>query len=154
MEEKPVYVSKEGLEKMKEELHYLKTTKTREVADRIERAKDLGDLSENAEYAEAKDEYAWTQGRILELEDAINRAQVIEAADSEQVSIGCRVGVEINGRKKEFTLVGTTEADPMQGRISNESPIGQALLGLKVGDEVEVNAPSGPIVYKVLTIDC
>lgn len=154
MEEKPVYVSKEGLEKMQQELHHLKTVKTREVADRIEKAKDLGDLSENAEYAEAKDEYAWTQGRILELEDAINRAQVIEAADNERVSIGCRVSVEINGRKKEFQLVGTTEADPMQGRISNESPIGQALLGAKVGDEVEVKAPSGAIIYKVVTIDC
>jgi len=154
MEERPVYVSKEGLEKMREELQHLKTSKTREVAERIERAKDLGDLSENAEYAEAKEEYAWTQGRIIELEDAINRARVIEAADSERVSIGCRVGVDINGRKKEFTVVGTTEADPLRGRVSNESPIGQALLGKKVGDVAEVQAPSGPIAYKVLSIDC
>ncbi len=150
----PVYVSKEGLEKLKEEIEYLSTTKTREIADRIEIAKDLGDISENAEYAEAKDQYSWTQGRILELKNAFSRAVIIEATDGETVSIGCKIKVEVNGKEKDFHVVGSTEADPFQGRVSNESPIGLALIGLKVGETAEVKAPSGPIAYKILEITC
>ena len=154
MTEKPVYVSKEGLEKIKEEIKYLRTTKTREVADRIEVATDLGDISENAEYAEAKDQYSWVQGRILELEDALSRVVMVEATSGDTVAIGCKIKVEINGKEKDFHLVGSTEADPFQGRVSNESPIGLALIGLKVGETAEVKAPSGPIIYKILEITC
>jgi transcription elongation factor GreA len=152
--EKPIYVSAEGLEKMKQELLHLKTDKSREVADRIEKAKDMGDLSENAEYDDAKAEYAWVQGRISELTDALNRAQVIEATDNDEVSLGCRVTVLVNGKEKAYELVGVTEADPFKGKISNESPIGQALLGLAVDEEVEVEAPSGPLTYRIKSIEC
>lgn len=150
----PVYVSKEGLEKLKTELHYLKTVKRREVANRIEKAKDLGDLKENADYHDAKDESGWTESRIMELEDAVNRAVVIEARSSDSVGIGCRVKVTGGGKEKTFTIVGSTEADPLQGRISNDSPLGQAFLGKKVGERAEVKVPSGTVTYTVEEISC
>ncbi len=149
----PIYVSSDKLEQMKKELHYLKTQKRREIAARIEKAKELGDLSENAEYAEAKDEFSFTEGRILELEDAIPRAEVIEAGSAkDQVAIGSRVKVTVNGKEKEFNIVGSTEADPVKGCISNESPIGLALIGKKPGETAEVRAPSGPIRYQITAI--
>ncbi len=149
----PIYVSSDKLEQMKKELHYLKTQKRREIAARIEKAKELGDLSENAEYAEAKDEFSFTEGRILELEDAIPRAEVIEAGSAkDQVAIGSRVKVTVNGKEKEFNIVGSTEADPVKGYISNESPIGLALIGKKPGETAEVRAPSGPIRYQITAI--
>ncbi len=149
----PIYVSREKLEQMKEELHYLKTQKRREIAARIEKAKELGDLSENAEYAEAKEQFSFTEGRIIELEDAIPRAEVIEAGGAkDQVAIGSRVKVTVNGKEKEFNIVGSTEADPIKGYISNESPIGLALIGKRPGDVAEVRAPSGPIRYQIMAI--
>ena len=150
----PVYVSKDGLEKMKMELHYLKTEKRREVANRIEKAKELGDLRENADYHDAKDELGWTESRIMELEDAINRAHVIEAKSSDSVSIGCRVKVESDGKEKVLTIVGSTEADPLKGLISNESPLGMAFLGKKVGETAEVKVPAGTKTYVVKEISC
>jgi transcription elongation factor GreA len=152
MNDKPVYISKEGLEKMKRELEHLRTTKVREVAARIEKAKELGDLRENADYHDAKDEMAATQGRIFELDDAIKRAVVIEATQRDAVGIGSRVLVRFNDKEKEFAVVGSTEADPLKGRISNESPLGLALIGKKVGEAAEVKAPSGVIRYEVLKI--
>lgn len=154
MSDTPVYVSKEGLEKLKAELHYLKTEKRREVASRIEKAKELGDLRENADYHDAKDEAGWTESRIIELEDAINRAHVIEARSSDAVAIGCRVKVTGGGKEKTFTIVGSTEADPLKGLISNESPLGQAFLGKKVGEAAEVKVPSGTVTYTVQEISC
>ena len=150
----PVYVSKDGLEKLKTELHYLKTVKRREVATRIEKAKDMGDLKENADYHDAKDESGWTESRIMELEDAINRAHVIEAKSSDSVSIGCRVKVESDGKEKVLTIVGSTEADPLKGLISNESPLGMAFLGKKVGETAEVKVPAGTKTYVVKEISC
>lgn len=150
----PVYVSKDGLEKLKQELHYLKTEKRREVANRIEKAKDLGDLRENADYHDAKDELGWTESRIMELEDAINRAHVIEAKSSDSVSIGCRVKVESDGKEKILTIVGSTEADPLKGLISNESPLGMAFLGKMVGETAEVKVPAGMKTYVVKEISC
>lgn len=150
----PVYVSKDGLEKLKQELHYLKTEKRREVANRIEKAKELGDLRENADYHDAKDELGWTESRIAELEDAINRAHVIEAKSSDSVSIGCRVKVESDGKEKVLTIVGSTEADPLKGLISNESPLGMAFLGKKVGESAEVKVPAGTKTYVVKEISC
>lgn len=150
----PVYVSKEGLEKLKQELHYLKTEKRREVASRIEKAKELGDLRENADYHDAKDEAGWTESRIIVLEDEINRAVVIEAKPSDMVTIGCRVKVESDGKEKTLTIVGSTEADPLQGLISNESPLGQAFLGKKVGETAEVKVPAGTKTYVVKEISC
>ncbi len=150
----PVYVSKEGLEKMKEELHYLKTVKRRECAARIEKAKDLGDLKENADYHDAKDESGWTEGRIRELEDATNRATVIETRGSDNVGIGCKVKVEGNGKEKLYTIVGSHEADPLKGLISNDSPLGQAFLGKRVGETAEVKTPAGTVTYVIKEISC
>lgn len=153
MNDKPIYVSKEGLQKMKDELQYLKTHKRQEIAARIEKAKELGDLSENAEYAEAKEAYSFTEGRILDLEDAIPRVVVIEArSGGDTAAIGSRVRVSIDGKEKDFTIVGSTEADPVKGFISNESPIGRALIGKKVGETAEVSAPSGSLRYTIVSI--
>lgn len=147
-----VYVTQEGLEKLKVELHQLKTVRKREVANRIEKAKELGDLSENAEYADAKDEMAFIDGRIMELEDTVNRSKIIEAGGTDAVCIGCTVEIETGGQKKTYTIVGSSEADPAAGRISNETPLAHALLGKKVGDEITVTLPSGAVTYKVARI--
>jgi len=152
MHDKPIYVSSEGLQKMKDELHSLKTEKRREIAARIEKAKELGDLSENADYTEAKEALSFNEGRILDLEDAIMRAMVIENRGGDTVSIGSSLRVSVNGKEKDFTIVGSTEADPVQGMISNESPIGRALIGKKVGETAEVHAPSGLIRYTIVSI--
>lgn len=148
------YVSAEFLEKLKEELRDLKTVKRRELADRIEAAKALGDLSENAEYHEAKDALGFVEGRILEIEDLLKHAQVIEhtAGEGTNVRVGSTVKVLVNGKEKTFEIVGSNEADPLSGKISNESPIGTALLGAHVGDKVNVKTPSGVTVYEVLEI--
>ena len=150
----PVYVSKEGLEKLKQELQYLKDEKRPEITDRIEKAKDLGDLKENADYHDAKDEMGWVSARIAEVENSINYAVIIEARSSEMVSIGCKVKVHDGEKEKHYTIVGATEADPLQGRISNESPLGQAFLGRKVGEAAEVKVPSGTKTYVIKEISC
>ncbi|MFA6603541.1 MAG: transcription elongation factor GreA [Patescibacteria group bacterium] len=148
----PLYVSKAKLEAMKLELHFLKTEKRQEIAARIEKAKELGDLSENADYTEAKEEYSFTEGHIIDLADQIMRAEIIEVTKKDVVSIGARVKVNVNGKEKDLTIVGSTEASPLQGLISNESPIGKALIGKRAGDEVEVAAPSGPVRYRIISI--
>lgn len=148
----PVYVSKEGLEKLRADLHIMKTVRRRELADRIEKAKDLGDLRENADYQEAKDELGMLEGRIIELDDALRRAVIIEGGSSDSVSIGSTVTVTVGGREKVFRIVGSKEADPLKGLISNESPLGQALIGKKPGEEAEVAVPAGRIRYVIATI--
>lgn len=153
MEAKPYYITKEGLEKLQEELRYLKGEKRREIAARIEKAKELGDLSENAEYAEAKDEMAFVEGRILELENSISRAAVISRHNVDIVTIGARVTVKGDGKEKIYTIVGLNEADPTQGKISNETPLAQALIGRKIGEEIEVATPRGKIRYTVVRIE-
>jgi transcription elongation factor GreA len=147
------YVSPEFLAKLKEELKDLKTNKRRELAARIEAAKALGDLSENAEYHEAKDALGFVEGRILEIEDLLKNAVVIEQEKGgNNVRVGSTIVVSVNGKEKSFTIVGSNEADPLTGKISNESPIGHALLGAKIGDHVEVETPAGTTVYEVLRI--
>jgi transcription elongation factor GreA len=147
------YVSPEFLTKLKDELKDLKTVKRRELAARIEAAKSLGDLSENAEYHEAKDALGFIEGRILEIEDLLKNAVVIEQeSGASNVRVGSTVTVSINGKEKSFTIVGSNEADPLSGKVSNESPIGRALLGSKGGDQVEVETPGGTTVYEVLRI--
>lgn len=148
----PFYVSEEGLQKMQEELAYLKTTKRLEMSERIEKAKDLGDLRENADYQEAKDELSKVEGRIIELSDALKRAVIIAAEVSDQVTLGASATVRVNGKEKVFKVVGSHEADPLRGLISNESPLGRALLGKKVGDVAEVTAPSGIVRYEIVKI--
>lgn len=152
MSGEPVYLSPAGLQKLKDELVYLKTDKRREVMERIGRAKELGDLRENAEYHDAKDEAAFVDGRIQELEDLIPRAVIIEGGAKDSVSIGSVVHVSYDGKERTFSIVGAQEADPLSGRISNESPTGLALLGKKVGETAEVSVPAGVITYTITAI--
>lgn len=147
------YVTKDGLAKLKAELKQLKTVKRKEIAGRIQEAKELGDLSENAEYAEAKTEQAFIEGRIIELENTLKNASVIsEEASGEVVQIGSTVMLKAGDTDKQYTIVGSNEADPSKGLISNESPLGQAFLGKKVGDIVEVKVPKGVVKYKVIKV--
>ncbi len=147
------YLTKEGLEKIKAELEQLKTVKRKEIADRIAEAMKLGDLSENAEYQEAKDEQGANESRVMELEDIVKTAIVIEEAlDKKVVSVGSTVTVKGPTATKEYTIVGSSEANPMKGFISNESPLGEAFLGCKVGETLEVDAPAGKIKYKISEI--
>lgn len=152
MQGKPVYVSEDGLKKLKEELEHLKTVEKPKVAARIEAAKDLGDLKENAEYHDAKDQMGWVMGRIVRLESQIGHAQVVEKAGGDTIGIGSSVKVRYGDKEKMMTVVGATEADPIRGLISNDSPLGQALIGKKVGDEVEVDVPAGKITYSILEV--
>ena len=153
-QQKQTYITKEGLNKLKEELDFLKNTKRKEIAERISDAKELGDLSENAEYTEAKEEQSFVENRVLELESIVRNVNLIKKdKKASQVEMGSTIEVENQeGKSFSYTLVGSNEADPSQGSISNESPIGQAFLGKKVGEEAEVEAPSGNIVFKVLKI--
>lgn len=147
------YVTREGLERLKLELHELKTVKRREVATKIEHAKELGDLSENAEYQDAKDELAFIEGHIIQLEDIVSHSIIIEEQREEGVvNIGSTVIADINNREVTYQIVGSNEANPRDGKISNESPLGRAFLGRHVGDDVEVTTPSGPTTYTITKI--
>lgn len=141
-------VTQEGLEKLQAELAQC-YVKRKRIADKIEYAKNLGDLSENFEYQEAKEDQSFNETRVLELEDMIKRAVVAQAAVAGVVNLGSVVTVAINGSTKEFTIVSFNEADPLRGRVSNESPIGQALLGREVGESVNVQTPKGPLTYTI-----
>ncbi len=147
------YFSQEGLEKLKAELHELKTVRVREVSARIEAAKALGDLKENAEYSSAKDEMGFVQGRMREIEEILKDVQIIKEGESSgTVRIGSTVEVESRNGKRTFKIVGSAEADPAAGLISNESPMGRAFLGQAAGDEVDVQTPGGTISYSILKI--
>lgn len=147
-----IYITKPGYEKLKKELDELKNVRRKEIADRIEIAKDMGDLSENAEYHEAKDEQGFIEGRIAELEITLPNAVIIERDTSGCVNVGNTVRISANGKEKEYTIVGANEADPLAGRISNESPLGIAFIGKCAGDTVEVQAPAGKIVYAIISV--
>ncbi len=148
------YISKQGLEKIEKELLILKTQKRREIAEKIQQAKEMGDLSENAEYAEAKAEQERVENHIAELEEIIKEAEVIRGRQSglAGVSVGSKVKVRSRGKIQFFSIVGSDEIDPAEGKISNESPLGAALLEHRVGDTVEVLTPTGKIKYKILKI--
>ncbi len=148
----PTFISKQGLEKLKEELDYLKKTKRKEIAERLKRALEQGDLSENAEYQDAKDQQAWTEGRIAELKNKIRSAQIIKKEKNGTITVGSQIKIKNGGREIEYTIVGSQEADPLEGRISNESPIGKAFLGHKQGEKINVQTPEGEIQYKILAI--
>jgi transcription elongation factor GreA len=152
--ERTIYLTQEGYDRLKKEYEELTTKGRREVADMIKTAKEFGDLSENSEYADAKDRQAFIEGRISELEHIIKNAVIIEDAhlSCDAVNVGCTVDVELEEGEIKFRIVGSYEADPEKGWISNESPIGQALMGKKAGDEVEVTVPAGTIRYKVKNI--
>lgn len=152
-EGKHAYVTKEGLEKLKEELSTLKTAKRREIAERIQQAKELGDLSENAEYVEAKNEQAFTEGRILEIEEIVRNALIIPNHNvGDVVKIGSSVTSSVGDTTATYVIVGSNESDPAAGRVSNESPIGSAFLGKRAGEKVEVQTPRGVAVYTILGI--
>ena len=144
--QKDVILTPEGLENLKKEIEHLSTTKRREVAQRIKEAREFGDISENSEYDDAKNEQAMLEARIAQLEDKLRSAQVINASelDSNVVRVGSLVsGKDDRGKEFRYTIVGSTEADPLNGRLSNESPVGKALVGRAKGDTVTVPAPRG-----------
>ena len=144
--QKDVILTPEGLENLKKEIEHLSTTKRREVAERIKEAREFGDISENSEYDDAKNEQAMLEARIAQLEDKLRSAQVINASelDTNLVRVGSLVsGKDEKGKSFSYTIVGSTEADPMNGRLSNESPVGKALIGHKRGDTVDVSLPNG-----------
>ena len=146
-----------GLKKLEDELHELKVVRRKEVAEKIKEAREQGDLSENAEYDAAKDEQRDIEARIEELEAILKNAEVVveDEADTEKINVGCKVLVydEEFEEEVEFKIVGSTEANSLQGKISNESPLGKALIGAKVGDEISVEAPAGMMNYKILKIE-
>ena len=148
------YLTKQGLKNLQNELHENKTVKRPEATKRIEEAKSLGDLSENAEYHEAKEVQAMIEGRIFEIEDILKNYLLIEedVAPSKKVRVGSTVHLLLNGKERVYTIVGSNEANPLAGTISNESPIGQALLGNSVKDDVSVSTPAGTHVYKIVSI--
>lgn len=155
MAHQAVYVTEDGLKKLEEELQHLRTAKRQEVALRLHEAMEDGELIENAEFEAAKNEQAFIEGRILELEYMVSQAKIIERGNSKEfVSIGSTVVIkEKGGRKPEtFTIVGMAEANPKEGYISNESPMGSAMLGHKVGEFIEVIAPAGAIQYRIVKI--
>lgn len=152
----PVYMTEEGLAKIKEELEYLTTTRRQEVAKLIAEAKAEGDLRENAGYDEAKTQQGFLEGRVRELENVLKNVQIIDDETSTStVSIGATVVVEEVGSdfEEKYEIVGSMEADPTNGRISNESPIGQALIGKRKGSTVKVATPGGDISFKILRIE-
>lgn len=153
----PVYLTEEGLQKIKEELEYLTTTRRREVAQMIAEAKAEGDLSENAGYDEAKTQQGFLEGRVRDLENILKHAVIINESEGARnlISIGRTVIVREVGTDFEetYTIVGSLEADPVNGRVSNESPMGKALLGKKKGQKVVVQSPGGAITFEILKLE-
>ena len=156
MPQKGSYLTKEGLVKLEAELEHLRSVKRVEVADRIQKAKELGGTVDNAEYDDSKNEQAFVEGRVLTLERIIDGAILIgdEATHSDKVNLGTHVTVlNQNKAEEEYTIVGSAEADPGEGRISNESPVGKALLNKKVGEEVNVTTPAGTVTLTISSIN-
>ncbi len=147
----------QGLKKLEDELDYLKSVKRREVAGRIKQALDFGDISENSEYEDAKNEQAFLEGRVITLEKKLRNARVIDDKDvlTNQVSLGSKVKIKDleTGEDLKYSIVSSLEADPSEDRISNESPVGKAILGKTVGAVVDVDVPAGIIQYKILEIN-
>ncbi|TWI56309.1 transcription elongation factor GreA [Halalkalibacter nanhaiisediminis] len=155
-EEKKHYMTMDGKRKLEEELEFLKTERRKEVVERIKIARSFGDLSENSEYDSAKEEQAFVEGRIIQLEKMIRNAVMIEdeATSANVVSLGKTVKfIELpNGDEEEYTIVGSAESDPAEGKISNDSPMAQSLLGKGVNDQVIVNTPGGEMEIKIIDI--
>ena len=149
------FITAEGLEKLEEELNYLKITKRQDIAKRIQAAKELGDLSENAEYSEAKEQQALNEVRIDEIEEALKNAEMIDNrhSNSNLVQIGSTIKVKTEKIELVLTIVGSNEADPSEGKISNESPLAMSFLGHKAGDSIGVETPKGKVEYKIIEIE-
>ena len=141
-----------GLAEVKSELEELKNQKLPAAIDRVARARDFGDLSENAEYHAAKEELSFLEGRVEELEDIIARAYVADKKMTDAIDIGCKVTVELSGKEHTYEIVGEWEADPLKKKISHTSPLGTALVGKKKGETVEFQAPAGKVIYKIKKI--
>lgn len=156
MSEKKHIMTYEGLKKLEQELEFLKTVKRKEITEKIKVALGYGDLSENSEYDEAKNEQAFTEGRILQLENMLKNAEVVDESDisTEKVSVGSIVKIKDYefDEEVEYSIVGSAEADPINYKISNESPVGEALIGKKVGEIVEANIPGGVAKFEILGI--
>jgi len=156
VEEKKHYMTAEGKQKLEQELEYLKTDRRKQVVERIKIARGFGDLSENSEYDAAKDEQAFVEARIQQLEQIIRNSVVVEddASNPDVVNIGKSVTfVELpDGEEESYTIVGSAESDPFEGKISNDSPMGKSLIGKKVGDEVTVPTPGGDLRVKIVTV--
>jgi len=154
MDSKKIYLTKHGLEELKKEYNELVNVKRPAVVERVTEARNQGDLSENAQYAAAREELAFIDGRIDELEEMLRQVYIID--DDHQgataVNLGSEVTLKINGQHEVYRVVGEWEADPAEKKISHESPLGKALLGKKIGDKVEVEAPAGKIVYTIVSI--
>lgn len=145
-------ISKEGYEKLEQELEHRTKTLRREIADRIQRAKEMGDLSENAEYSEAKDAQAFNEGRVIELTNLVKNLTIVGEDHKETVGMGSIVTVKVNGNEKKYTIVSFNEVNPIEGKISNESPLGVAFLGKKKGAKVIVETPKGKMEYDILKV--
>ncbi|MDP2719832.1 MAG: transcription elongation factor GreA [Dehalococcoidia bacterium] len=155
MTQKEVYLTQEGLTKLEAELENLRTVRRQEVADKIHKAIELGGTDNNAEYEEAKNEQAFTEGRILTLEKTIQNASIInsDCHDTSKVVLGCTVTVKNQeGKQETYTIVGKEEADPLKGKISNESPVGSALLGRKKKEKVTVSTPAGTLKLEIIEV--
>jgi transcription elongation factor GreA len=155
MNNKKHYLTKEGLEERKKEYEQLLQVRRPEVVERLARARDMGDLSENAEYTAAREELEFIDTRIAELEELLKKVVLIDEGTktgAKVVNVGSKVTLKNDGQKVEYSVVGEWEADPAARKISNESPLGQALMGKTIGDEVEVKAPAGKIIYTVISI--
>lgn len=146
-------ISQEGYQKLVEELELLSVERRREIAERIERAKELGDLSENAEYSDAKEAQAFNEGRIIELSNLLKTIVVADRPSGGKVGMGSKLTVKSGGVEKKFTIVSFNEADPINGKISNESPIGQAFLNHVSGDKVKVQTPRGEVEYQIIMVE-
>jgi len=151
---KKYLLTKEGLEKLNEELKHLVNDKRKEVIERIREAAAHGDLSENADYAQAREEQSFIEGRVQEIEDIIKNAEIITTnTHGNTVTIGSTAHIKTNGSEKKYTIVGSNEANPKENKISNESLVGKALLGRKVGEKFKVTAPAGEIDYEIVGIE-
>jgi len=148
------FITAEGLEKLKKELSYLKLTKRRDIAKRIQTAKELGDLSENAEYSEAKEQQALSETKIAEIEETLKNAEMIDDrhTGSDVVQIGSTIKVKNEKSERVLTIVGSNEADPSEGKISNESPLAMSFLGHRTNDNVKVETPRGKVEYSIMEI--
>lgn len=151
---KQIQLTKQGLETLKRELEQLVSVKRPKMVERLSYARSQGDLSENSDYANAKEELEFTDGRIEELEVVVATAEVVkDGGNGDGIGVGTKITVKTNGDKIIFQMVGEWEADPINKKISPESPIGQALIGKKVGDRIEVEAPAGKLTYEILAIE-
>ena len=152
MHNKKIYLTQEGLDELKHEHLEISTVRRPEVVQRLSEARDQGDLSENAEYHAAREELSFIDGRIDELEEILKQVELIGDVKSDNVSLGSKVTLKVNGKDEVYSVVGEWEADPKERKISHESPLGKALMGKAIGETVDVTAPAGKITYTVVSV--